>query len=72
MKKQSLISDNISNVGMPDLIRHPEYRDLDCGLRRNPPYILGCTPSDERKCKSVLPYIPTFVGMTRYADVATG
>ncbi len=33
MNKQSLISDKISNVVMPDLIRHPEYNDLDCGYR---------------------------------------
>jgi len=35
MNKQSLISDKISNIVMPDLIRHPEFNDLDCGFRRN-------------------------------------
>jgi hypothetical protein len=35
MNKQSLISDKISNIVMPDLIRHPEYSDLDSGFRRN-------------------------------------
>jgi hypothetical protein len=35
MNRESLISDKISNIVMPDLIRHPEYNDLDCGFRRN-------------------------------------
>jgi hypothetical protein len=42
--KQSLISDKISNIVMPDLIRHPEYNDLDCGFRlEKPPAFAGMT-----------------------------
>jgi len=35
MYKESLISDKIMNVVMPDLIRNPEYNNLDSGFRRN-------------------------------------
>jgi hypothetical protein len=37
MNQQSLISDKISNIVMPDLIWHPEYSELDCGLRLEKP-----------------------------------
>jgi hypothetical protein len=44
MNKQSLISDKISNIVMPDLIRHPEFNDLDCGFRlEKPPAFAGMT-----------------------------